>query len=980
MADIAGNSSTTTSLDVGGALLSSIGKSGDSDWIKIHLDAGQSYSFNLVAAASNGDASFNPVLSLYGSDGSTLIDSNDNVGAGLIVNPLIGGDNFKTAAYLHFTANATGDYYLAASGSGTSTGDYMLSAYQEDIPNSASTPATLEIGGAVTGQASPPNASSYDDDYYKVPTVIGQYYTVTVSGSGDNPLHSTYVNARTADGNTVITEAGDWGFGVSRITFQAIDTTTILTVGEGTAGASGQYTLQIDKASPLDTVEWNILSPKNIKVYFVGDASVVAPQDEHFTAKAWTQDEIDAAMKAYGAWSDVANVHFTQVSDPSQADFFMFKAPQDVFPDGALAHWDVGGGTAQVGLQDYQIKGAGVFNADTTEWTNQQLGGDGFLTLVHEIGHGMGLAHPFDNGGGSAALPGTTDPFGQLGAYSLNQSIDSVMAYNRSFAQAFGSTYPLNYGGAASPMALDIAAMQGMYGANTDHNGGNDTYVLPTVNDVGTYFQGIWDTGGKDTIVQNGSDSAVIDLRPASLQYDSIGGGGISYVVGIRGGFTVANGVDIENAAGGSGNDHIVGSDKVNTLHGNGGTDFLAGLGGNDKVYGDDGSDTLYGDGVPAIASGVGAGTGAITKTSDEVHSDSSTALDITGDFAVAADPNVVNSATDPHVTISATAGDSRDWYKLTVAAGVTITVDIDGISGGIDTNVLLYGADTTSSVSTFRDSSVLDGAGGSTSTTDSFGSYTTVSAGTYYIRVSNAHVSGGSLGAGTTYTLQVSVSPEAGGIDAGAGNDTLDGGGGADSMVGGGGNDTYIVDDPGDVVTEVAGGGKDTVKSSIGYTLADQVENLVLTGSDGISGAGNGLDNRITGNAGANKIEGMDGNDSLIGGGGIDQLYGDGGSDTFVFDTGDSGKTHRAADTIFDFTKGDHIDLTGWDANSKKAGIQAFTFIGADAFDGQVGELHYVKGKSDTWIEGDTNGDKKADFVIHLDEAVTIKASYFDH
>lgn len=979
MADIPGNSTTTASMDVDGEPFhSSIEKSGDSDWIKVHLDAGQSYSFNLVSAASNGDASFNPLLSLYGPDGQ-LIDSNDDVGAGLIVNPLIGSDNFKTASYLHFTAAEAGTYYLAASGSGKSTGDYMLSAYQEDIPNSASTPATLEIGGSVTGQASPVNASSYDDDYYAVQTVVGQYYTVTVSGSGDNPLHSTYVNARTADGNTVITEAGDWGFGVSRITFRAIDTTTILTAGEGTVGASGQYTLQIDKASPLDTVEWNVTSPKNIKVFFVGDGTVTAPAGENFTAKAWTQDEINAAMKAYGTWSDVANVHFTQVSDPSQANFFMFKAPASAFSGNELAHWDVDGGTATLGSTSYQIDGAGVYNADTTEWTNLQPGGDGFLTLIHEIGHGMGLAHPFDNGGGSAALPGTTDPFGQLGAFSLNQSVDSIMAYNRSFAQAFGSAYPLDYGGAASPMALDIAAMQGMYGANTDHNGANDTYVLPTANVKGTYFQGIWDTGGRDTIVQNGSDSAVIDLRPASLHYDSIAGGGISYAVGIRGGFTVANGVEIENAAGGAGNDHIVGSDKVNTLHGNGGTDFLAGLGSNDKVYGDDGTDTLYGDGVPAVASGVGTGTGAVTKAAGAGNNDYGTALDITGDFALTENANIENSTTDPHVTISGTAdSDARDWYKLTVAAGSTITLDIDGMSGGSnDSNVRIYGADPTSYLSQFNDGSVLDGAGGSSSSTDSFGSFTTVSAGTYYIRVSDWN--NGTMSAGTTYTLQVSVSDPQG-IDAGAGNDTLDGGGGADHMVGGGGNDTYIVDNQGDTVTELAGGGKDTVKSSIAYTLTDQVESLVLTGSDGIGGTGNSLANHITGNSGVNKIEGMDGDDSLLGGGGTDQLYGNGGVDTFVFDTGDSGKTHGSADTIFDFTKVDHIDLTGWDADSKKGGVQAFDFIGADAFSGQAGELHYVKGKSDTWIEGDTNGDKKADFVIHLDDAVMIKASYFDH
>ena len=135
----------------------------------------------------------------------------------------------------------------------------------------------------------------------------------------------------------------------------------------------------------------------------------------------------------------------------------------------------------------------------------------------------------------------------------------------------------------------------------------------------------------------------------------------------------------------------------------------------------------------------------------------------------------------------------------------------------------------------------------------------------------------------------------------------------------------------------------------------------------------------KLAGNAGNDSLSGGAGNDALNGGKGHDKLYGGSGADTFVFKTADSGKTHATADTIYDFTNKDDIDLTGWDANSKKAGVQDFDFIGTHAFSGHAGELHYVKAKSDTWIEGDTNGDKKADFVIHLDDAVNLKAAHFD-
>ena len=113
-----------------------------------------------------------------------------------------------------------------------------------------------------------------------------------------------------------------------------------------------------------------------------------------------------------------------------------------------------------------------------------------------------------------------------------------------------------------------------------------------------------------------------------------------------------------------------------------------------------------------------------------------------------------------------------------------------------------------------------------------------------------------------------------------------LDGGAGADTMAGGAGNDVYIVDNAGDVVTEGTSAGTDSVNASTTYTLTANVENLTLTGSAAINGAGNELNNVITGNSGNNILTGGAGNDILNGGLGADTLDGGAGADIFVFNS----------------------------------------------------------------------------------------------
>ena len=153
--------------------------------------------------------------------------------------------------------------------------------------------------------------------------------------------------------------------------------------------------------------------------------------------------------------------------------------------------------------------------------------------------------------------------------------------------------------------------------------------------------------------------------------------------------------------------------------------------------------------------------------------------------------------------------------------------------------------------------------------------------------------------------------------LDGGGGNDTLNGGDGNDILIGGTGNDTmtggmgddiYRIDSAGDVTTEAAGQGTDTIEIEATYnpgtyTLAANFENLLIYGTANVNGIGNASANRMTGNGGNNALSGQDGDDRLLGGGGNDTLTGGLGNDIFEWNLADKGSAGTPAiDTVTDF------------------------------------------------------------------------------
>ena len=313
-------------------------------------------------------------------------------------------------------------------------------------------------------------------------------------------------------------------------------------------------------------------------------------------------EENDAFVQAFQTIANVCGLTFSSATSQADADIIV----------GTVNNRDASGalGTSVPPGEDVgppgQQQGAAIINwkqYSTTDFSSLLQGGYDFVTYIHEIGHSLGLKHPHNKIGGFQTFPGVGNgnSFGDLGDFDLNQGLYTMMSYNDGWQTRPGGplldTGVVTYGYEGTPMALDIAALQYLYGVNTTYKAGDDGYVLASVNQSGTFYACLWDAGGTDTIRNTSAMASTIDLRDATLGHDAGGGGYLSYVTGIEGGYTIAHGAVIENATGGSAADGITGNDVANVLRGNGGNDTISGGLGNDQITGGSGRDTLTGGG-----------------------------------------------------------------------------------------------------------------------------------------------------------------------------------------------------------------------------------------------------------------------------------------------------------------------------------------------------------------------------------------------
>lgn len=178
-------------------------------------------------------------------------------------------------------------------------------------------------------------------------------------------------------------------------------------------------------------------------------------------------------------------------------------------------------------------------------------------------------------------------------------------------------------------------------------------------------------------------------------------------------------------------------------------------------------------------------------------------------------------------------------------------------------------------------------------------------------------------------------------------------------------------------------GSGTDTVRYDRDYLDGGNAGVTVDLGAGyGIDGSGDRdtlkrIEN-VVGSPAADTLKGDGGSNLIAGLVGKDELYGKGGADRFVYGSEtDSTVDPSGRDTIHDFNSKDRIDLSVMDADDKKQGDQAFSFLGTHDFDGTAGELRYEKHGSQTLLFGDTNGDKHADFSIELVGAIDMQKDF---
>jgi Ca2+-binding RTX toxin-like protein len=486
---------------------------------------------------------------------------------------------------------------------------------------------------------------------------------------------------------------------------------------------------------------------------------------------------------------------------------------------------------------------------------------------------------------------------------------------------------------------------------------GSDTLTGGTGADQYTYARGQGDdvvtsdvANNLDTVVF--SDAASTELNYALSGNDlvititgstgsltlmdwALGGGNQIGTIQATDGIATVN-LSVPTITGTAGNDNLVGTVSDETILGLGGNDTIDGGAGNDAIAAGDGDDLVIYDYNDYPEAQVDGGIGTDT-------------LDASG---------YVTDAFDPTVGQAINLGNYAN-FEIIVGTPGNDLLSLGGANPVIGGTILGLGGDDF--VEGAAGDDALDGGTGDDALQGLGGNDALVGG------IGNDYLDGDG-----DYTSDPDTAVKVFGI-------------GADTMSGGDGDDIYIVNSPGDVVTENPDEGTDLVYAAIDYTLGDDVENLTLIGlssmvifdTDPLNGTGNLLDNEINGNFGGNVLSGLDGADTLYGNLGDDALYGGTGDDfidgsedvdTILGEAGNDTVLYDDADFLVDGgADNDTLAATDWGADisinlgtsSQFVNIENFfSDIGNDTISGSSAANYLFGSEGNDLIDGGAGDD----------------------
>jgi serralysin len=845
-----------------------------------------------------------------------------------------------------------------------------------DAAGNSATSYTLGIGQTAQG-----TLAVGDHDWYRVNLVAGQTYTFAMVGTGTSNVQDTYIRLYSG---SVAVASNDDGLpnNNSIITYIAsttgtyyLDAAAFATSDTGqygisaTAGTRASFDLQMG-AGAIDTdYAWSATAGTGASVTYgfrsTASGDVNAPNFSQLTAA-----EQAAVRSSLALYSEVSGLTFTEINAGGYTNSATMLFSNYSASDASAAYAYYPGSVASTALA-----GDVFINTISTSTTSLPVGSYDYLTVVHEIGHAVGLSHPGDYN----AQVGVNITYAANAQFTQDSTQYTVMSYFSEY-----ETGALYVGDPDTLMLYDIYELQQIYGANTATRAGNTVYGFNS-NAGGVYdfttntFPAlcIWDGNGNDTLDLSGySDNQTVSLIA----------GAFSSVGGLVSNVSIAYGALIENAIGGSGADIITGNSADNVISGGAGADTLDGGAGIDTVTyatstvgvsvnlttgaasggqaagdiilnfenatGGSGNDTLTGGTISTVLDG-GAGNDVLSTGSG-------------GGYLVGQGGNDTLTGGGAGYTSTVRYSGTRADYTFFGPSGNLTITDTIANRNGVDTLInidLIEFSDGTFSTSQLLTPIFSAGAD----------------------RVNLTQSGGVWHGLGGNDTIVGTSGNDT--IFGDDGNDTLIGGAGVDSLNGGLGNDILW----GDVndVSFIGGGGYDVL------AFTDAVNHTVSLGTAGIgtvignagvdvidmTGATNSLllivwgaanNDTITMGASAGYAYGQDGNDRLIGGNAIDVLiggagadvmYGNGGNDVLWVDGNDTFDGGAGIDWVIvenavgtslvignngvEVAAG-NIGNDTIDARTNSTGVVLWGNLGADHLYGGTGTDHYYGGGSD--------------------------------